>query len=450
MPLGWWTGGRHITENRYTMSLLRALLSMVAIAAAACGAPPSAGTGAPAGTRDGSWVFRTSGCATCHESASALEACRDGDEPPPRELLAYDVAAAYQVAERRRRDGEPGMCRAVADFSRRWQRYRAHIRNGSDTMPPWERREHRDRTVDTDIDRVLSELVVQHVPAGSARSLERVLDEAQHCAEPVPRPPMANEAVLELLARDLRAFEVAPSVELESMESGLADLDDNVVVNQVSRQQVEGLEVWFLRQRLIGRGSSPASRFAIAIDRGLAAPRAYFAAFDEQGVPALEGAECFECHASGPRALRPQRPAQIAPLSDGAWRQIREWNRDIAAQGAIEIELPESDRTQAERLAVRPLDVAGCSRCHSAGSAVRTPLSGYHLRPIMMMMRAHAREDGYVEPRSGCVPGLMPHGPALPGDEEEQIERWIADGCRAGAEPGPEMCKRYLGEADSR
>jgi cbb3-type cytochrome c oxidase subunit III len=215
--------------------------------------------------------------------------------------------------------------------------------------------------------------------------------------------PVHDEAGVADLARslDLRPATLAaePHADMVSIQSSLHV--SVPVLNSILGWSSASTDVWVLRQRYMARGA-PWLTYAIVQDKTVTPNRAFYLGIGPARV-VFAGNDCFGCHASGPRVLRPIRPDLLVGAEIAA-----AFNDRIAANGYVETHFAAAD--PAPPAGPGPaLTASACVGCHKIGGE-RGPL--YH------------RHDDSI--RALVATGAMPREGHLSPAQAAEVEAWLA------------------------
>lgn len=185
--------------------------------------------------------------------------------------------------------------------------------------------------------------------------------------------------------------------------------EHEAIINSIAFVPSPALDLWLMRQRIARDTPVPkSSLLALAVDKTVQPPRAYFVEFDGEALvppgslpkPRPFSAACFTCHASGPRAIRPRTDPGVLPELTGSERAtIAEWNKTIAAYRVVSTHKPVFSRTQPwppialyDAVSNERLEVPVCAECH--GNGVRAPLLRQHRETILALIDHRHDENG--------------------------------------------------------
>jgi hypothetical protein len=207
-----------------------------------------------------------------------------------------------------------------------------------------------------------------------------------------------------------------------------------VVTNKVIFRKFKKYDVWLMQQDH-GVPRKALSTVGIFMDMTPRIPKAYY--FELAGVleqpqgPRFShlSAQCFACHASGPRYLRPGIYAGKGKLGGDAWITIKHLNATILQYGIVDTFIPPNESNMpAGRVAFhgaeawKPLAGAGrkvCQDCHSAVTGIRAPLLQQHIATAKYLEHHGTNQFGYTvastagrkaksQHASGAVTSAMP------------------------------------------
>lgn len=218
-----------------------------------------------------------------------------------------------------------------------------------------------------------------------------------------PRPVRSETDVMELIQTvDLSpaAIAVGPHVDMVSIQSSLKVLAP--VLNSIAAFSNAQTDLWILRQRNMS-GDGYWRTYGIAQDKSVSPNTAIFFELTRDGIRftgTSGGVSCYECHASGPRAIRPLRPDLVNTPSTAT-----AFNERIATNGLVQLHVPAAELLPDLG---EPLSASACLECHSLGGE-RAPL--YHLQAESV--------------RSLIAIGAMPKDHRLSAIEVGEIESWL-------------------------
>jgi hypothetical protein len=257
--------------------------------------------------------------------------------------------------------GAIGVRQLVRHFTKRPSVNTSNIKSLSAKDFQWHLKEHhflpRDDSFET-IFRPLQEspTAAARAKSGGGMSDEEVLGEVQQI-------DFTPEALL-----------AGPHVECITYEGSLKFTVPTLHSVQVFRNRF--IDIWVLREKTYTEKKWRS--YALAQDKTVApnVARYFQMAFDDSGKWVTRGATCYECHSSGPRALRGIR----ADLISGQ-RYADEMNADIRRQDFVDTRFvkgePRKDYGE-------ELHLEACTGCHSS-DAQRGPLYRFHWRSVEVL-----------------------------------------------------------------
>jgi hypothetical protein len=219
---------------------------------------------------------------------------------------------------------------------------------------------------------------------------------------------------------------------------------DAVVTNAVILRKFKKYDVWLMQQDH-GVPRKALSTVGIFMDMTPRIPKAYY--FELAGV--LEqpqgprfiplSAQCFACHASGPRYLRPGIYAGKGKLGTDARNTIKHLNETILRYGNVETHIPPNDNEMpAGRVAFhgpeawKPLAGAArkvCQDCHSARTGIRAPLLQQHVTTARYLEHHGTNEFGYTV---AAVSKVSTVASAMPPPDAESLQSGLSAPLAAG------------------
>lgn len=167
-----------------------------------------------------------------------------------------------------------------------------------------------------------------------------------------------------------------------SLDSSLDAHVRQPMLNYVSLFTNDAVDVYLLVQKPLSQAKW--NHYSIVRDKTVTPHIAYYADVLPDKIH-FKGAECFACHAAGPRIIRPFR-ADLLSDADQA-RQINDY---IKEQEVPPLHFP-AEETRIEYGSA--LSMKRCSKCHSA-SGDRGPLYRVHGPSIMALV-----EYGHMPPK---------------------------------------------------
>jgi hypothetical protein len=241
-------------------------------------------------------------------------------------------------------------------------------------------------------------------------------------------PPRHLETVPKLLQT---AYETASgSVEFTSGESYTGK--GGHVVNNVRFLKQKDFDVWLMEQK--SAGTHEKNHIAIVVEKGFKTYTSYYFEFEiAQGKvqPVPFTAACFRCHASGPRAIRPQKSPWTVDLNEKQIATIRDWNDTISAYGVVETFWPKYDPADNESpikinsaTAEEPFPNLKCVKCHSENGR-RAPLQRQHMDSILYLL-SHGDDASQIYSVPNKENPHMPSGTgSWSGVDQKNIEAWL-------------------------
>jgi hypothetical protein len=214
-----------------------------------------------------------------------------------------------------------------------------------------------------------------------------------------------------------------------------------VVTNKVIFRKFKKYDVWLMQQDH-GVPRKALSTVGIFMDMTPRIPKAYY--FELAGVleqpqgPRFShlSAQCFACHASGPRYLRPGVYAGKGKLGGDAWSAIKHLNATILRYGIVDTFIPPDESNMpASRVAFhgaeawKPLAGAGrkvCQDCHSAKTGIRAPLLQQHVTTARYLEHHGTNEFGYM------VAAVSKFASAMPPPDTESPQSGLSAPLAAG------------------
>jgi mono/diheme cytochrome c family protein len=198
------------------------------------------------------------------------------------------------------------------------------------------------------------------------------------------------------------------------------------IENRIRMVSFEHFDLWLMRQRQ-GDADTPApahwSLVAIVVDKPTAemgASVAHYMEFTREPLVAGKNpvlapmtAPCLNCHASGPRVIRPTS-ASLNDMTERDKNMLAQYNRTVRSYANLRnAERPGTLPREATASARQPLLLPRCAGCHSDASAIRGPLFPWQRDTINFMTTA--RHDAAAMP---------PSGPALTAAEHAELQHW--------------------------
>lgn len=210
--------------------------------------------------------------------------------------------------------------------------------------------------------------------------------------------------VIKSMDFSLESQEKIPSVTFMSGES-LSD-QGYPVLNRVSLIEKNGYDMWLMRQYISPKKILPKDLpswknwdfVGILVDRTKIPKTAYYFEFDSKEVPTgqppgltMFRASCANCHASGPRVIRPKpKESTTFPLKETSNGLLALWNQKIANYRVVEDYLSDHEATMfpSHPSQSETLDLKECAECHNTSSqAVRGPLRRKHGDSILYLVK---------------------------------------------------------------
>jgi hypothetical protein len=201
----------------------------------------------------------------------------------------------------------------------------------------------------------------------------------------------------------IRSLDLAPATLAAEPHTDLVSTQSSIkvqvpVLNSILAWSNATTDLWILRQRYMENGA-PWLTYAIVQDKTVTPNRAFYAGIGPSRV-AFAGNDCFHCHASGPRFIRPIRTDLIIGHDIAA-----AFNNRIASDGYVETHFSASDPAEPTGPALR---ATACVTCHQIG-AERAPL--YHL------------QDPSI--RALVATGAMPRDGRLSAAQAAELQAWF-------------------------
>jgi mono/diheme cytochrome c family protein len=405
----------------------------------------------------GDRLFSKSGCTTCHNpSHDEGFTDRHGAELPPRSALAYrlrTIASVIDDRERQNRWQQNKLCHEYQEFDNEYQHIYSVILNGdkgeniSTAMPAWrERANASDLPAERDdIHGVINGLLNNSVALSDVQ-IQGWRANARLCTG--ADKPMASLSTniarrqqisshIQLLEQQ-HAFNQIPSVGFFSVETSLYDI--------ISYYPDKNLDIWLLQQapkkdipadqqhNLRGKAFPNPIKYYIAIDKQDIHYQAYFFGSahttDDQNSTKFMFADtpmnnCFSCHISGVRKLRPGHENNIDELTKEDWNLLKTFNKRILGYGAVVTDWPLEqkmpDSHQLEALADKK-----CQPCHDMNS-IQAPILRLHQMPMARLFEAHQNANGYftrppeLKGQRSAMPPVLPSTQAV----KDAVQNWI-------------------------
>ena len=177
------------------------------------------------------------------------------------------------------------------------------------------------------------------------------------------------------------------------------------VINRVSLIEKSGFDMWLMRQYISPKKVLPKklpdwwnwSFVGILVDKTKLPKKAYYFEFEPKNFPAgilpeltEFRASCSNCHASGPRLIRPST-AKLGEfqLKESMPGLLKDWNKKIENYREVEDYLSnhEAKMFPADPIISEVLTHTECSECHNnTNQAVRGPLRRKHGESILFLV----------------------------------------------------------------
>ncbi len=211
---------------------------------------------------------------------------------------------------------------------------------------------------------------------------------------------LTEEELSGYMRKASQLFETGEAVPVAdvSLDSSLDAQVRQPMLNYVSFFTNNAVDVYLLVQKPLNQKKW--NHYSIVRDKTVSPPIAYYADVLPDKIH-FKGAECFACHASGPRIIRPFRPDLLSDAD-----QARQINDYITEQEVPPLHFP-ADEPRVEYGGA--LTMKRCAKCHS-DSADRGPLYRVHGPSIRALV-----EYGHMPPKGALAP-----------DELTQLEDWLA------------------------
>jgi hypothetical protein len=192
------------------------------------------------------------------------------------------------------------------------------------------------------------------------------------------------------------AGEAVPVADV-SLDSSLDAHVRQPMLNYVSLFTNNAVDVYLLVQKPLNQAKW--NHYSIVRDKTVTPHIAYYADVLPDKIH-FKGAECFACHAAGPRVIRPFR-SDLLSDADHA-RQINDY---ITNQEVPPLHFPADEPRMEYGTA---LTIKRCAKCHS-DSGDRGPLYRVHGPSIRALV-----EYGHMPPKGALAP-----------EEHTQLEEWL-------------------------
>jgi len=410
----------------------------------------------------GETLFKNTGCVTCHKLTGA-EGFTDRYELelPPRSRLAYKLknfADIIKERESQSRWTQSKLCGSYTDFSNEYKNIEQIILKGlSDTekpvntpdqqyedikhltpMPSWEDRANADglATAMKDIDSIIGQLLMDNDSTVTQELIEQWRATAKSCVIKKNEHPIIDaenrrqqiKNRIDFLDKKEKLFDNLRLVTFFSYEVGMVD--------QVGYLKDKELDLWLLYQsekkpdleKMLAEGRFPKLvKYVIAVDKMDVNYSAYFFINgDKNNPPTFKGDHfidapmdnCFGCHASGSRKLRPAIDKDIPGLDIGSWKIIHGLNKLIGSYGRVTTEWPATQKPL-DKACQEPVTMPACQTCHDSNS-IRAPVLRYHSRTLASVIDAYEKDDGYFVKRTPGQIAVMP--PVLPLTDSGRLD----------------------------
>lgn len=212
-----------------------------------------------------------------------------------------------------------------------------------------------------------------------------------------------------------------------------------VVTNSVLFRRFKKYDVWFMQQEQGGLERTVAT-VGIFMDMTRKPPLAYYFELardlsDQFGSPRFKplSAQCYACHASGPRYLRPGIYAGRGKLSKDKWDRIGRLNDQILKYGFVETYISPDDAGYPSGnvafhglAAWKPLHAPpgkNCQDCHSAVTGIRAPLLQQHIATARYLEHHGSDQHGYTVPVEQKKEQILQSGTAVQAAMPPQEEK---------------------------
>ncbi len=218
--------------------------------------------------------------------------------------------------------------------------------------------------------------------------------------DPVRAGGLTEEELSGYMRKASQLFEAGEAVPVAdvSLDSTLDAHVREPMLNYVSLFTNNAVDVYLLVQKPLKQAKW--NHYSIVRDKTITPPIAYYADVLADKIQ-FKGAECFACHASGPRIIRPFRPDLLSDAD-----QARRINDYIADREVPALHFPK-DEPRVEY--GEALTMKRCTKCHST-SGDREPLYRVHGPSIRALV-----EYGHMPPKGSLAP-----------EEITQLEAWLA------------------------
>ncbi len=192
-----------------------------------------------------------------------------------------------------------------------------------------------------------------------------------------------------------RLFLENPRLEMTSKETSV-NLFKQPTFNSIQLLTNKDFDIWILRQKKFKEQDF--RTYTLVQDKRIYPNKAYYLRIASDGF-IWRGGSCYECHANGPRKIRPLRPELVSNAEF-----VKEINDYISTLPIIETNFPEREpqNTKSERLHFEK-----CDECHN--DVDRGALYSVHADASRLIV-------------SG---GDMPIGTKLTSEESYELNKWI-------------------------
>jgi hypothetical protein len=211
---------------------------------------------------------------------------------------------------------------------------------------------------------------------------------------------LTDEEISGYMRTASQRFEVGEAVSVAdvSLDSSLDAHVRQPMLNYVSLFTNNAVDVYLLVQKPLNQAKW--NHYSIVRDKTVTPHIAYYADVLPDKIH-FKGAECFACHAAGPRIIRPFRPDLLSDAD-----QARRINDYITDQEVPPLHFPADEPRMEYGMA---LTMKRCVKCHS-DSGDRGPLYRVHGPSIRALV-----EYGHMPPKGTLAP-----------EELTQLEEWLA------------------------
>jgi mono/diheme cytochrome c family protein len=405
----------------------------------------------------GGQLFSRSGCITCHNPSTGEGFTdRHGSELPPRSALAYrlrTVASVIDDREQQNRWQTNNLCHEYREFDSEYQHIYDVILHGDKaeniltSMPAWQEQMKADNLPETSekIKSIINGLLNDSVTLSDEQIHTWQMNARQCADEEKAVASLSTDAArrqqifshIQLLEQQ-HAFNQVQSVGFYSVETSLYDI--------IAYYTDKDIDIWLLQQapqkdipvdqrhNLRGKAFPNPVKYYIAIDKLDVHYHAYFFVSthtgDDQNSTKLMFADtpmndCFSCHISGVRKLRPSEESHIDELTTEDWSLVNTFNKRILSYGAVVTDWPQNQNKpgahQLETLADKK-----CQPCHDMNS-IQAPVLRFHQMPMARLFEAHENASGYythlaeLKGQRSAMPPVLPSTPAV----KDAVQNWI-------------------------